>query len=177
MELNSGIVEILKEHRINKDEGLLCLLGIYHELDVDVFLPDNIIRAINITKIVERDYTTGTVKWNIPLYSGQQTAFDWVEDWMKPFGKINPERKGVKKDCVSRMKRFFGSNPEFRKEDVYKARDLYLHTVKDPQYLKSPHKFIYEGAGDFRSSMLLQWCEKAKEVSPTSSNEIKGLIR
>lgn len=176
MELNNEVVEILKEYKINKDEGVLCLLGIFHGLDVDTLIPDNIIKAINITKIVEKDYSTGTIKWNIPLYSGQQTAFDWVEDWMKPFGQLNPERKGVKKDCVARMKRFFGSNPEYRKEDVYKARDMYLSTVKDPQYLKSSHKFIYEGAGDFRSSILLQWCEKVKETS-FSGSELKGVVR
>ena len=176
MELNNEIVEILKVYKIDKDKGLLCLLGIFHELDIEVFIPDDVIKAINLTKIVEKDYNTGTIKWNTSLYSGQQTAFDWVEDWIKPFGQINPERKGVKKDCIVRMKKFFADNPEYRKDDVYRARDMYLRTVKDPQYLKSPHKFIYEGAGTLRSSILLQWCEKAKESTPTL-DPLKGLIK
>lgn len=177
MELNKEIVEILKKHKIDKDRGILCLLGIFHGLDIDTIAPQSIVKAINLTKIVERDYTTGTLKWNIPLYSGQQTAFEWVRDWITPFGKLNPERKGVFKDCLTRMQKFFAENPEYRKDDVYKARDMYLATIKDPQFLKSPHKFIYEGTGTVRSSMLLQWCETAKESSSTQGNQLKGLIK
>lgn len=177
MELNKDIIEILKEYRINKDEGLLYLLGIFHNLDVDSIVPEKTVRAVNLTKIIEKDYENSTVNWNFPLYSGQQTAFDWVEDWMSPFGKINPERRGVKRDCVARMKKFFAANPEYRKDDIYAARDLYLSTVRDPQYLKSSHKFIYEGSGDWRSSMLLQWCEKLKENSSSKTTELKDLIK
>lgn len=166
MELNNEIVEILKTHKIDKDQGLLCLLGIFHELEIETSIPHEVVRAVTLTKIVEKDYTNKTIKWNIPLYSGQQTAFDWVGDWIEPFGKINPERKGTKRDCISRMKKFFSENPEYRKEDVFKARDMYLSTIKDPQFLKLSHKFIYEGSGAFKSSMLLQWCEKLKEKSP-----------
>lgn len=177
MELNKEITEILREHKINVDKGILYLLAVYHNLEAEETIPLDVIRAIAITKIVEKDYKSNTLVWNIPLYNGQQTAFEWVKDWTSPFGKINPERKGVAKDCLTRMKKFFAANPEYRKEDVYKARDLYLATVKDPQYLKSPHKFIYEGAGDMRSSMLLQWCEKAVEDKSNPINNLKGLVK
>lgn len=177
MELNREVVSILQEHKIDKDKGLLCLLGIYHGLNIETFIPEEIIKSINITKIVERDYTSGTIKWNVGLYIGQETAFEWVRDWIIPFGKINPDRKGVFKDCLTRMKKFFAANPEYRKEDIYKARDMYLATIKDSQYLKSPHKFIYEGSGDMRSSMLLQWCEKSKEGQSIVNNNLKGVIK
>lgn len=177
MEINNEVIKVLAKHNIDKDLGLLALLAIHFELDVELLVPDNVIKAINITKILEKDYEVGNTNWNIPLFTGGVTAFDWVEDWMKPFGTMNPERRGVKKDCISRMKRFFSSNPEYRKDDVYAARDLYLSTIKDSKFLKSPHKFIYEGAGDFRNSSLLQWCEQVAENKSTKTQTIKGLIK
>ena len=168
MELNKEIKEVLKTYNIDIDSGILCLLGIYHGLDVERIVSQEIIQQINLTKIVEKDYSTETLTWNIPIYAGQETAFDWVTDWMKPFGLMNPERRGVAKDCISRMKRFFMANPQYRKEDVYAARDAYLATVKDSQYLKSSHKFIYDGQGSFRSSMLEQYCEQIKGAESNS---------
>lgn len=163
MEINKEIKKILEQNNINVGSGTLYLLGVYHELDVHLIVPSDIIHQVNLTKIVEKDFETDTIKWNIPIYSGQQTAFDWVSDWIIPFGRMNPERKGSVRDCVARMKFFFQQNPEYRKDDVYAARDAYLASVKDPKYLKSSHKFIYEGSGTHRTFPLLQWCEKLKE--------------
>ena len=175
MELNKEIREILNTYNIDVDSGMLCLLGIYHNLDVEKIVQEQIIKQINLTKIVEKDYNSDTITWNIPLYVGQETVFDWVIDWMKPFGTMNPERRGVAKDCISRMKKFFMSNPSYRKEDIYTARDMYLTTIKDPQYLKSSHKFIYDGAGAYRTSLLLQYCEEIEIINKENTYQ-KGRV-
>lgn len=177
MKINKEIIGILKKFKIDPDQGLLCLLGFYHNLDVDKIVPEEVVKAINLTKIVTKDYNNKDLNWNIALFEDQNIDFDWVGDWMTPFGKINPERRGVKRDCIARMKKFFAANPVYRKEDVYKARDLYIATIKDPQYIKSSHKFIYDGAGDFKSSLLLQWCEKLKEDNSSASYNLKGLVK
>ena len=174
MQFNPEILEILKEFKIGKDEGLLYLLGIYHNLDVEKIAPEEVIKTMNLTKIVDKDYKTNTITWNIPLFLGQETAFDWVADWIEPFGRLNPDRKGSSRDATPRMKDFFKKYPEYRKEDVYKARDLYLASVRDPKYLMKSHKFIFDGAGAMKKSTLLEYCEKVKTSS--SSSNIKGTL-
>lgn len=174
MEFNPEVLEILREFKIDRDTGLLSLLGIYHGLDIDKIVPEDTVKAINLTHIVDKDYTTKSITWNIPLFKGQETAFEWVSDWMEAFGRINPDRKGSARDAIPRMKDFFKKYPEYRKEDVYKARDLYFSTVKDRQYLMKSHKFIFDGAGAMKKSTLLEFCEKVKTTSSTSN--LKGTI-
>jgi hypothetical protein len=174
MELNPEIFEILREFKINKDEGVLCLLGFFYGLDVETTCSEEVVKQINLTKIVEKDYKTEKVVWNIPLFKVQQTQFDWVKDWIEPFGKINPERAGSSRDAVTRMQDFFRKYPEYRKEDVYKARDLYLSTVKSPTYLMKSHKFIFDGAGAMKKSTLLEYCEKVKTSSAPTN--LKGTL-
>jgi hypothetical protein len=48
-----------------------------------------------------------------------------------------------------------------------------LNSVGDPQYLKSAHKFICEGAGVSRVSMLEQYVEKLKISGTTDGRTSK----
>lgn len=170
MEINKEIVDLLKKNEIPPVSGLLYLLGHHFKLDVEKVFPTEFTQSIDDLGIIT---ATG---WTLPMFDKQPKAFDWVRDWIKPFGERNPERKGVTRDCVTRMQKFFSEYPEYRKEDVYKARDMYLATVKDPQYLKSPHKLIFEGNGVMRTSLLLQWCEKASEAI-VKGNPMRGLVK
>lgn len=174
MEINQEIVEILKEFKINKDEGLLVLLGIHFSLDIESIAPDRVIKAINLTKIVEKDYDNNSIKWNVPLFAGQETAFEWVKDWIDGFGRINPERKGSYKDALTRMKDFFKKNPEWRKEDIYAARDLYFQKLSNSKYCMHSHKFIFDGAGAMKKSTLLQYCEMLNKQN--STEQLKGKL-
>lgn len=181
--LNPQIKLVLQENKINVSLGTLALLGIYHKLDIETICPEEVIKAINLTKIVERDYdSTGVnaIKWNLPLYDNEEHNFAWVEDWYKPFGKKNPARRGTYQDCTKRMKEFFAQFPQYRINDVYEARDEYFKTVADPQFLKLPEKFIFEGQGTSKKSMLLQWCqyvvEKRGKTDTTDTNVFKGIM-
>ena len=175
MEINQEVLEILKEFRIGKDAGILCLLGIYHGLDVDTVVPEEVVKSINLTKIVERDYSTKTITWNVPLFIGQETAFNWVMDWMDGFSRINTERRGSVRDAVPRMKAFFAKYPEYRKEDVIKATELYFASIKDPKYLMKSHKFIFDGVGAMKKSTLLEYCEKVATSNSIPTN-LKGRV-
>lgn len=176
MRINPLIKEILQQYNIDISLGTLVLLGIYFNLDINKVYSEETIKSINLTKIVDKDYNTNTIIWNIPLFEGQEVgAFDWVNDWISAFGKINPERKGSFRDAIPRMKAFFAANPEYRKEDVYKARDAYFRTIRDPQYLMKSHKFIYDGIGAMKKSTLLEWCEKVT-TSNINTNNMKGKI-
>lgn len=176
MEINKEITDILKEFNINKDAGLLVLLGIYYKLDVDTVCPEEIIKAINTTKIVEKDYRGKVLQWNIPLFIGQEIQWAWVKDWNDGFGNINPTRKDNLSDVTKRMQEFFSKNPKYRQVDVFNARNRYFSTQRDPQYLKSSAKFIYEGIGGSKTSMLLTWCERVAAGGSIIDNRKGNII-
>ena len=173
MEINPEIKGILKGLKIDVEQGTLCLLSIYFNLDAERIIPEEIIRKINLTKIVEKDYLSKTLTWNIPLFAGEQAGnFAWVMDWMKPFGEIGgPARKGTVKEVTAAMKQWFAENPEYRKEDVFSARDLYFRTEKPSgKFVKTSHKFILESDGAKRTSALLLWCQRIKETTGTGND-------
>ena len=160
MEINRAIDEIFKDSNINIQAGKLVLLGIYYGLEVDKVCPEEIIKAINTTKIVERDYKTNTIKWNVALFAGQELEWEWVTTKYCALWKRNPSRMDNNRDVLKRMQKFFATYPQFRKSDVKNATVAYHNSVRDPEYLKSSAKFIFEGTGALQKSMLLNWCEK-----------------
>lgn len=173
MEINRQITDTLKECKIPVKAGTLVLLGIYFNLDVDKVCPEEIVKAVNTTKIIEMDYKLGVVKWNIPLFKGQETTWAWVEKYNEAFAKVNPSRKDNIGDVTKRMIEFFKSYPQYRVEDVKKATMEYIKTVKDPQFLKRSAKFIREGQGATSISLLLNWCEKVTDKTDTSGRKGK----
>lgn len=175
MNFNPEVIEILKSYKINRDKGLLFLLGVYYELDVETLCSEEVIKSMALTKIVEKDYKTNTIQWNIPLFQGIESSFEWVKDWIEPFGKVNPERKGNYRDALARMKDFFKKYPEYRKDDVYKARDFYFKTLNNPKFCMHSHKFIFDGQGAMKKSTLLTFCERVTESS-SSNNYQKGRV-
>ena len=176
-EINPEVVEILKEFRINKDAGILCLLGIHYGLDVDTVVPEEVVKAVNLTKIVEKDYTVARhnlLKWNVPLFQGQMNEWSWVRDWNDRW-KVAPDRKASNPDVLKRMQDFFKKYPHIRKEDVINATDLYFRGVSSPQYLKNSAAFIFDGAGAAKKSILLGFCERVTSGVRESSNQ-KGKV-
>lgn len=174
MQLNSEIKQILQQHNIDVPAGILALLGIYFNIDITRVYSEDTIKAINLTKIVEKDYKTETLIWNVSLFEGQETAFDWVLEWNNRFGRINPDRKGASKDVIKRMKDYFAKYPEYRKEDVLKATEAYFKSLSSPQYIMNSAKFIFDGMGAMKKSTLLGWCEKTKDMQVSSN--IKGKL-
>lgn len=178
MEINQEIKEVFKAHHIEYSVGILYLMGVHFKLNTDI-IPEVVKKQIAVSKIIERDYENNTVQWNMPLFNGQEIAWEWCKDWMSGFGKRNPDRRGDKTSVVARMKEFFSKNPEVRKEDIYAARDLYFKSVSDNQYLKSSHKFIYDGMGKTKSSMLQQYVDtvmKNKQVGPVNNNQVGEIL-
>lgn len=179
MILNKQIAVILSHHNIDVNEGTLCLLAYYFQLDPDTTISEETIKAINVTKIIDKDYTIvgSELKWLVPLFEGQEVQWEWVKEWIDGFGKINMDRKGSHIDATKRMKDFFAEFPLYRMEDIFAARDLYFKSVRDPQYLMKSHKFIRDGVGVMKKSELLGWCEKvAASKGVTNNNDIKGKL-
>ena len=153
--VNSEVKDALKAGHISPHDGVGYLLCIYYGVRPS-FIPEELERKILATGILNKDYSTDTIKWLIPLFEEQETGFEWISEWMDLFKAINPERRGVKADVLRRMKKFFVNNPAVRKDEVFKATQNYLKGISSPMYVKKSHKFIYEIDG---SSMLKDYVD------------------
>jgi hypothetical protein len=169
MELNPELKGILSRYNIPYDEGMLGLLGIYHGINIKDVVSERVQKQLNVTGIVEREYEDDidkpyVITWNIPLYIGQEVAWEWVQEWRTWFRRINPARGSNLKTCIGRMKWLFSEYPDIRKEEVMEATKLYFRSVNDAQFLKSADKFIREGRSklDYVSGVL-QWVEILRE--------------
>lgn len=176
MEINPEIFKILKDHNIGKSAGTLYLLALYYNLDTDeLSLSEEVISAINITKIVDRDYDRNTIKWNTSLFyttevrNTEQDDWSWLKVWNDRWN-VNKDRKGSSSDVLKRMQHFFEKYPHIRKDDVIKATDMYFSRTT-PGYLKNSAAFIFDGQGNMKKSILLSWCEKVVDSSNTSNQK------
>jgi hypothetical protein len=161
MKINGDLVEILYKFKIPYEEGLCGLLALYYNC-VPMYMPQLLIQKLYATGIVVKNLDN-TLTWRVPLFDKQEVNFAWVVDYRNVFKKINSDRAGSLNTCVLRMKKFFSENPHVRVDDVKGALGMYIRTVKDPQYLITSHKFIYDGAGTSRNSHLEEWIEKYRE--------------
>lgn len=169
--INEGVKNLLREKGISIQDGIAYLICLYYGVSPS-YIPKDLVRRVLALPIVTIDYTTDTIEWKIPLFEEQEIGFEWVVEWMNLFKKVNVERRGVKRDVLTRMKKFFANNPSVRKDDVFSATKLYLKRITDPIYCKKSHKFIYEADG---TSMLLDYVEQAKRKD-TNEHKYKNDI-
>ena len=181
MEINKVILEILKEKKIGHDDGICCLLALYHGY-LPTYIPYNITKSIHdagIVNIITKKEKTGPltkitfdkVEWNVPLYQGVETAFGWVAtEYIPLFKAKNRDKGGYKREATARMKKFFSENPEARKDEVIAAVKLYLRQT-DGDYIRLPHYFISKGIGLDRVSELESWLERYREAIVDESAE------
>lgn len=166
MTVNSAIDDILKEFGIPLRDGIPYLLILYHGYEPS-YIPDSLVQKMNRTGIYKKDEETNTLEWRLPLFEEQLTQFAWVAtEYMPLFSEVNPKRKGPLKATVSRMKKFFSSYPQYRKDDVIGATKMYINNLSSPEYIMRSDYFIKKGVGVNASESLLQWCEdyeRAKE--------------
>ena len=169
MEINPQVKAILKGNKIDETKGLLYLLALHFKLNPIGVIPEEDMRRIILCRIIEKDHLSNSIKWNYPLFAGTEAgAFDWCVEWMHSFSQIGNQRITPSSTAIviRRMREWFSKNPEYRKEDVFAARDLYFRTERpSSKFVKTSYKFIQEGD----VSMLLMWCERAKELKNTST--------
>lgn len=163
LNFNTEIIEILKNNKINIVDGTSYLVLLYYQLNPS-YVPDKLSILINSLGIFTKDYSTEEIVWNISLFEECEKNFEWVKDFMGKFKKVNPQRVGIKKFCLLRMKKLFKNNPHITPQMVLKATDNYIKTVRDPNYIKTSHKFIEEEGS---VSLLLNFIDNLSEKEET----------
>jgi len=153
LNFNMEIKDIFRRRNIPIHDGVTYLLCLHYGIDPS-FIPNDFKKKILSLGIVTKDYTTDLIKWIKPLFEESEGGYEWIPAWMDLFKEVNPGRRGVKKDVLIRMKRFFVNNPSVRKDEVIKATKNYLKSVDKAMYCKKSHKFIEEIDG---TSMLADY--------------------
>lgn len=177
MKINSTITDILKNFNIPVDDGIAYLLSLHFRLNNVTVFPSLLIKKMNVAGIYSID-AKGSLIWNHSLFDNLvpvvNDKWDWVEkDYMSMFAEVNKTRKGNKKNCLERMKKFFTSDPDLTKEEVLGATRLYINQVSDPQYLKTSHYFIYKQDKDkIEISELESWIEEYRSINQVAKEAI-----
>lgn len=165
LKINNEIKEILEDYEIDIKSGLCYLLAIYHDTDCNLFPPSlkNLVNSTGIIKVGQG----GKYDWTLPLFEGQETAFEWVKDYCKLFKDANREKGGHVRESTARMKKLFSTHPEIRKEDVMTATKMYIIN-SNSTFLMQPHYFIMKGVGAEKTYNLLDWIDKCQELREQS---------
>jgi hypothetical protein len=167
MNINSEILQIIEEYNLDKTKTLLSLCSLYYDLPLDADLSrilDESMTQLNVLKVVDRDYESGAIIWNIPFFQTDKGSSDsewqWVLTEYRPlFKEISKDRAGSPTSCIKRMKAFFATHPEIRKNDILEAARMYIRATPNPQYLQSADYFILKDKGSQSKSRLEQYLE------------------
>lgn len=176
MNLNSELKPVFREFNIDPASGLFCLMSIYHNIPIRGELEKlltPVMMQINVAKIVDKDYKTKTLVWNIPLYEGENMEWNWINTEFRPlFAAVSRVKAGSLSSCTRKMKEFFKKHPSVRKQDVIEAAKMYVNSVSDPQYLQQADYFIFKNsdAKSSFSSRLEQYLELIKTNAPQQNS-------
>ena len=173
MNINPYVIELLQENDIETAPALLYLLGIYHNIPADGIIDDDIIKKVNLLKIVTRDYDKNRSSWNIPLFEATnvvvEKAWDWVlTTYRDMFTNIDGGKGGDRTACLNKMKKFFAENPEYRKVDVLNAAKHYTDTFRignNPKYMMQADYFIAKKIDGIQTSKLKTVIEELEKIA------------
>jgi hypothetical protein len=153
--INPKIIEILQEYKIDVNDAVTCLLGLYYGFRPQ-YIPENFRLRILATGIISFD--NGEITFHTGLFEEQLTTFAWVEtEYCSQFKAIG--KPSHVKESTARLKKFFAENPEIRKDDVIGATAMYIRSTEQ-KYVMYPHYFINKGSGSNSTSTLAEWVNK-----------------
>ena len=181
MRINPDLEKVLKDklEEIEVDTAILYLISIKMELKVNCF-SEELIRKVNLLKIISRDYNNNKLLWLIPLYAAEEVSnlddnWKWINEYRSIFEKIGKEYKGDEKGVLQKLKKYFSEHPEVRKEDVLEAALLYTYPFankqNNPKFMTNANYFINKKVDGVYQSKLSQYLEILKENKRLSNGK------
>jgi hypothetical protein len=163
--MNKRIEKLFKNtQNLDYDAACAYVLCLFHGYRTH-FIPNEVVRRVNILKIFRLE--DNKLKWLIQPFPMSDVTDDdlqeIVEHMLDTFAQLNKDRRGDRKSLTTRLKAWCAENTEYSKEQILVAINAYIISVVNPQYLKKSHKFIYEGSGAMKTSMLSSWVEKTSQ--------------
>jgi hypothetical protein len=136
------------------------------ELDVD--------QVISALKIARHSDATSTITIKKPVEQ-PEIPITWLTEFISKFNSKNLGVSGKTTDKVSVVKRLikFLGEYDYSLEDIAKATDLYIDTLKKQgsiRYVRECGYFIFKKIDGVDQSDLAKWCEELKNGSGPAYN-------
>lgn len=184
MTFNKEILKLLQEVKVDVDHGLLYLLAVYCNLDVEIF-PHRLRSIINMLGIFVINDMQETVEWKIPLFKeGEEPEqkqendlndpWQWIEsEYIPMFKAANPSKHKTTLDTIKRMQGFFKEHKDVTKEEVLNAVKLHINET-DSRYIKQSNYFIKKGKDE---SFLYDYIMRVRELKDKSENKVQNKFK
>jgi len=95
----------------------------------------------------------------------EKEEVSWIEEYRALFKGKKSGVLGTKDVCIKYMNEFISKHPQYTKEHILKATQMYIESCKNDGYkfLQQADYFIQkytDATKSSRQSRLLQWCEE-----------------
>ena len=88
---------------------------------------------------------------------------DWIQEYRDQFKGLKPGAMGDSIGCLMKMKKFTELYPQFNKDTIIKAAELYISTVDDLRFLQQADYFIFKSDSEkMKKSRLASFCEEVE---------------
>lgn len=138
LNFNSDVVQLLKDNKINVNDGKLVLIALYFNLK-PTFVPDDLKRKIFNLGLFTYDKSKKEIKWKFDLFNTGE--IDWLDEYRNLFIVVNKSRGGGKQTVLNKLKKFMINYPTVTKEQIINATKLYLRE-QNPTYVMDSGYFI-----------------------------------
>lgn len=165
LNFNYDVVQLLKDNKINVNDGKLVLIALYFNLK-PTFVPDDLKHKIFNLGLFTYDKSKKEIKWKFDLFNTGE--IDWLDEYRNLFIVVNKSRGGGKQTVLNKLKKFMINYPTVTKEQIINATKLYLRE-QNPTYVMDSGYFI-EKNGNSKILEYLNRLGKEEEVSTFEEN-------
>ena len=87
-----------------------------------------------------------------------------IEEFRNKWKGLKPGSMGSLSACKDKMKRWMFENPNYSKDQILKAAEIYIHSLNNYNYLQQADYFIYKKDAHGESSRLSAFIDEIDNV-------------
>lgn len=88
----------------------------------------------------------------------------FIEEFRNKWKGLKPGSMGSLSACKDKMKRWMFENPNYSKDQILKAAEIYIHSLNNYNYLQQADYFIYKKDAHGESSRLSAFIDEIDNV-------------
>lgn len=97
---------------------------------------------------------------------------EFITNFRELWKGLKPGAMGSQNGCKIKMYKWMNENPEYKKEDIFKAAKTYLKSVNDYRFLQAADYFIYKKDAHGESSRLSAFIDEADTPNDEWSSQL-----
>lgn len=128
-----------------------------------------LIELVNIDRVCSNNKKN--IKKSDRLIKSEIDSF--IEEFRLKWKGLKAGSMGDPKACKQKMYRWMSENPEYTKEQILKAADVYIDSLDNFKYLQRADYFIYKKEGPDEHSRLSTFIDEETSVNNDWVSELK----